>query len=147
MLIALAYTALQVPTKKRESANVEKKEMRFLYKEGGDLVFMDPSNHAQVTVSKELIGDAADLMSDNLPCTMSFFNERPVDVTLPTFVQLYVIAMEPGVEGNAVGNVTKKATVETGAVIHVPLFIRVGDTIKIDTRTREYVEIVERPDN
>jgi elongation factor P len=137
-----------VPTKKREPANVEEKEMQYLYKEGGDLVFMDPSNHAQVTVSKELIGDAADLMKDNLPCRMTFFNERPVDVTLPTFVQLHVTATEPGVDGNtAAGNVTKKATVETGAVIHVPLFIRVGDTIKIDTRTHEYVERVERLDN
>jgi len=110
--------------------------------EGGDLVFMDQSNNAQVTVSKELIGDAADLMKDNLRCTMSFFNERPVDVTLPTFVQLYVTAID-----SVDGNVTNKATVETGAVIHVPLFIRVGDTIKIDTRTHEYVERVERVDN
>lgn len=122
--------------------------MQYLYKEGGDLVFMDPSNNAQVTVSKELIGDAADLMKDNLPCRMSFVHERPVDVTLPTFVQLDVTATEPGMDGNTVaGNVTNKATVETGAVIHVPLFIRVGDTIKIDTRTHQYVERVERLDN
>ncbi len=134
-----------MPTKKRDPANVEEKEMQYLYTEGGDLVFMDPSNHTQVTVSKELIGDAADLMKDNLSCRMFFFNERPVDVTLPTFVQLDVTATDPGVDGNtAAGNVTKKATVETGAVIHVPLFIRVGDTIKIDTRTHEYVERVER---
>jgi elongation factor P len=137
-----------VPTKKREAANVEEKEMQYLYKQGGDLVFMDPANRAQITVSKELIGDAADLMKDNLPCRMFPFNERPVDVRLPTFVQLDVTATEPGVDGNtAAGNVTKKATVETGAVIHVPLFIRVGDTIKIDTRTHEYVERVERLDN
>jgi elongation factor P len=134
-----------VPTKKRDPANVEEKEMQYLYTEGGDFVFMDLSNHEQVTVSKQLIGDASDLMKDNLPCTMSFFNERPVDVTLPTFVLLDVIAIEPGEDANtAAGNVTKKATVETGAVIHVPLHIRVGDTIKIDTRTHEYVERVER---
>ena len=134
-----------MPTKKREPANIEEKEMQYLYKEGGDLVFMDRSSREQVAVSKELIGDAADLLTHNLPCRMSFFNERPVDVTLPTFVQLDVTATEPGVDGNtAAGNVTKKATVETGAVIHVPLFIRIGDTIKIDTRTHEYVERVER---
>ena len=76
-------------------------------------------------------------------CTLAA--KRPIDVTLPTFVQLEVTATEPGVDGNtAAGNVTKKATVETGALIHVPLFIRVGDTIKIDTRTHEYVERVER---
>lgn len=98
----------QVPTKKREPANVEEKEMQYLYKEGGDLVFMDPSNHAQVAVSKELIGDATDLMKDNLPCRMSFFNESPVDVTLPTFVQLDVLATEAGGDGNAAaGDVTR----------------------------------------
>lgn len=137
-----------MPTKKREPVSVETKEMQYLYREGGDLVFMDPSNHAQITVSKQLIGDAADLMKDNLPCAMSFFNERPVDVTLPNFVLLDVTATEPGVEGNTAARAfTKKATVETGAVIHVPLFIRVGDTIKVDTRTHEYVERVERLDN
>ena len=84
-------------------------------------------------------------MKDNLPCRMWFFNELPVDVMLPTFVQLDVTATEPGVAGNAAdGNVTKKATVETGALIQVPHFIRVGDTIKIDTRTHEYVERVAK---
>jgi elongation factor P len=79
---------------------------------------------------------------------MSFFHERPVDVTLPTFVQLDVTATEPGVDGNtAAGDVTMKATVETGAVIRVPLFIRVGDSITIDTRTHGYVERVGRLDN
>jgi elongation factor P len=130
---------------KLEPANVEEKDMAFLYKEGGDLVFMDQTNYEQVTVDSKLIGEAADLMKDNLPCTVLFFNERPVDVTLPTFVQLEVTASEPGVAGNtAAGNVTKEATVETGAVIDVPLFIRVGDTIKIDTRDHKYVERVNK---
>ena len=133
---------------KLEPANVDQREMQFLYKEAGDLVLMDQTNYEQVSVSAEMVGKAADLMKDNLPCRMSFFNERPVDVTLPTFVQLDVTATEPGVDGSTdARNVTKKATVETGAVILVPLFIRVGDTIKIDTRTREYVERVERLDN
>jgi elongation factor P len=134
---ALAYTN-KVPTKKREAANVEEKAVQYLYKEDGDFVFMDPSNHAHITVAKELIGDSADLLKDNLPCTMFFFDERPVDVTLPAFVQLDVTAVHPGGDGA----VTRKATVETGAVNHVPLFIRVGDTIKVDTRTHERVERV-----
>jgi elongation factor P len=120
---------------------VEEKEMQYLYKEGGDLMFIDLSNHAQVTVSAQLIGDAADLTTGNLVCRVAFFNERPVDVTLPTYVQLEVTATEPGVAGNtAAGN--KKATVETGAVVDVPLFVSVGDSTKIDTRTHEYVERV-----
>ena len=83
---------------KLEPANVETRDMQFLYKEGNDLVFMDQSNYEQVTISKDLIGDAHDLMKDNLPCTVVFFNERPVDVTLPTFVFLEVTASEPGVQ-------------------------------------------------
>ena len=84
-------------------------------------------------------------MKDNLPCTVVFFNERPVDVTLPTFVFLEVTGGEPGVSGNtAAGNVTKAATVETGATVAVPLFIKIGDTIKVDTRTHEYVERVNK---
>lgn len=127
-------------TKNRELANVEEREMQYLYEEGGELVFVDRSNGAEITVSKALVGDAADLMTDTLACKVTFFNERVVDVTLPTFVQLDVSAIETS-------NATSKATVETGAVIHVPPFIRVGDTIKIDTRTHEYVERVERLDN
>lgn len=129
---------------KLEPANVESREMQFLYREAGDLVFMDQSNYEQVTIATDLIGDAHDLMKDNLPCTVVFFNERPVDVMLPTFVQLEITASEPGVKGDTSGNVQKPATVETGASVSVPLFIRVGDTIKIDTRTHEYVERVNK---
>jgi elongation factor P len=129
---------------KLEPANVDQRDMQFLYKEGGDLVFMDQTNYEQVTVSADLIGPAAALMKDNLPCTVLFFNERPVDVSLPTFVFLEVTASEPGVRGDTSGNVQKPATVETGAMVMVPLFIRVGDTIKVDTRTQEYVERVAK---
>ena len=129
---------------KLEPANVETRDMQFLYKEGDDLVLMDQTNYEQVSVSKDLVGTAHDLMKDNLPCTVTFFNERPVDVEIPTFVFLEVTASEPGVRGDTSGNVTKPATVETGAEVAVPLFIRVGDTIKIDTRTHEYVERVNK---
>ena len=105
---------------------------------------MDQSNYEQVSVSAEMVGKAADLMKDNLPCTVLFFNERAIDVTLPTFVFLEVTASEPGVRGDTSGNVQKPATVETGAEVMVPLFIRVGDMIKIDTRTHEYVERVAK---
>ena len=129
---------------KLEPANVEEREMQFLYKEGTDLVFMDQKNYEQVSISAELVGEPADLLKDNLPCTVLFFNERPVDVTLPTFVFLEVTHSEPGVRGDTSGNVTKPATVETGAEIAVPLFINVGDMIKIDTRTHSYVERVKK---
>ena len=129
---------------KLEPANVEEREMQFLYREGEDLVFMDQKNYEQVSVAADLIGEPADLMKDNLPCSVLFFNERPVDVTLPTFVFLEVTASEPGVRGDTSGNVQKPATVETGAEVMVPLFIRIGDMIKVDTRTHEYVERVAK---
>ena len=118
--------------------------MQFLYKEADDLVFMDESTFEQVSIRRDMVGDNWDLMKDNLPCAVLFFNERPVDISLPTFVLLEVTASEPGVRGDTSGNVTKPATVETGAEIQVPLFIRIGDLIKIDTRTHEYVERVNK---
>ena len=124
---------------KLEPANVETRDMQYLYKEGGDLVFMDQTNYEQVTISADLIGPSHDLMKDNLPCTVVFFNERPVDVTLPTFVFLEVTASEPGVRGDTSGNVTKPATVETGATVNVPLFITTGEKIKVDTRDSSYL--------
>lgn len=129
---------------KLEPANVEEKNMQYLYKEGEDLVFMDEKSFEQVSVRADMIGDAVGLMKDNLACTVLFFNERPVDVTLPTFVLLEVTASEPGVRGDTSGNVTKQATVETGATVAVPLFINIGDLLKIDTRTLEYVERVNK---
>ncbi|HVK72775.1 MAG TPA: elongation factor P [Kofleriaceae bacterium] len=129
---------------KLEPANVEERDMQFLYREGEDLVFMDQKNYEQVSLATDLVGEAASLLKDNLPCTVLFFNERPVDVSMPTFVYLEVTHSEPGVRGDTSGNVTKQATVETGATIAVPLFINVGDMVKIDTRTVEYVERVTK---
>ena len=129
---------------KLEKADVEERQMQYLYPEGDGRVFMDEKNFEQVTVPKDLVGASHDLMKDNMPCSVLFFNERAVDVSLPTFVLLEVTASEPGVRGDTSGNVTKPATVETGAEIAVPLFIRVGDLLKIDTRTHAYVERVSK---
>lgn len=129
---------------KLDPANVEEKSMQFLYKENDDLVFMDEQSFEQVQLSRDMVGENWDIMKDNMGCTVLFFNERPVDVSLPTFIVLEVTASEPGVRGDTSGNVTKPATVETGAEIQVPLFIRIGDMIKIDTRTHEYVERVNK---
>ena len=129
---------------KLEPANVEDKEMQFLYKEAEDFVFMDPTSYEQVTIAGEIIADDADMLKDEMKCQVLFFNERAVGVTLPNFVLLRITGTEAGVAGNtAAGNVTKPATVETGAVVNVPLFINVGDLIKIDTREKAYVERVK----
>ena len=129
---------------KLEPANVEEKEMQYLYKEGDDFVFMDPENYEQVTIAAEIIGDDHDLMKDNINVQVLFFNERAVGVSLPNFVLLRVMETETGAVGNtAAGNVTKPAVLETGAVVAVPLFINVGDLLKVDTRERAYVERVK----
>jgi elongation factor P len=97
---------------KLEPANVETRDMQFLYKEGGDLVFMDQTSYEQVTIAADMIGEAHDLMKDNLPCTVVFFNERPVDITLPTFVFLEVTASEPGVTSWASKVTSRRAALE-----------------------------------
>jgi len=131
------------PGEKIEPADVETRDMQFLREEGGDLVFRDTKTDEQVPSSADIVGAAHGLMKANLPCTVLFFDGRPVNVTLPTVVLLEVTVTEP-VDRSDSGSVEKPATVETGATISVPLFVRVGDMIKIDTRTREYVERVTK---
>ena len=128
---------------KLEPANVEDKSMQFLFRDGDDLTFMDEKSFEQVSVSADLV-EAADLLKDNTPCQVLFFNDRPVEVTPPTFMQLEITKSEAGVRGDTSGNVTKNATLETGAQIAVPLFINVGDVVRIDTRTHAYVERVNK---
>jgi elongation factor P len=129
---------------KLEPANVEEITMSYLYKEGDDFVFMDGKTYEQVTIANDIIGDNEDLLLDNLECAVLFFNERAVDVTLPNFIEVKVVSTEPGARGDSTGNVTKPATVQTGAEVQVPLFINEGDLLKVDTRTRAYVERVNK---
>ncbi len=129
---------------KLEPANVEEREMQYLYQDGGDFVFMDQSSYEQVQVGSDILGDSADMMMDSLPCMVMFFNERAVGVTLPNFIEVEITHTEPGARGDTSGNVTKPATVSTGAEINVPLFINQGDTVRVDTRTKEYVERVKK---
>jgi len=128
---------------KLEPANVEEKTMQYLYAEGDDSVFMDKESYEQVNISSEVIGKDKDLLLDNIDCTVLFFNDRPVGVNLPTFILVEITGADPAVKGDTATNVTKPATIETGAEVQVPLFINVGDKIKVDTRSREYVERVK----
>lgn len=125
---------------KLEPANVEQRTMQYLYRQDDEMTLMDETNFEQISIGVDLVGDAHDLLKDNMPCDVLFFNNRPVSVELPTFVQLEVTASEPGARGDTSGNVLKPATLETGAVVGVPLFVNVGDLLRIDTRTHEYVE-------
>ncbi|MCG8418279.1 MAG: elongation factor P [Proteobacteria bacterium] len=129
---------------KLEPANVDERSMQFLYKEGDDFVFMDGKSFEQVAIAADVLGNKHDLMMDNLDCTVMFFNDRPVEVNLPNFIEVEITETEPGARGDTTGNVTKSATVSTGAEIAVPLFINQGDTVKVDTRTKQYVERVKK---
>ena len=125
-----------------EAANVESKKMQFLYATGEAYTFMDSATYEQVDLQGDVIGDDKNWLLDNLECDVLFYNERPVGVSLPSHVVMEITETEPGVKGDTATNVTKSATVTTGATIQVPLFIKQGEKVKVDTRTGAYVERV-----
>jgi elongation factor P len=128
---------------KIEPADIEENEMTFLYKEGEDFVFMDKKSYEQTHVSANVVDDSWQWMKDNLDCQVMFYNGRPIGVTPPNFVELRITKSDPGIRGDTATNVTKPATLETGAVVGVPLFVNEGEMIRIDTRTGEYMERVK----
>jgi elongation factor P len=125
-----------------EEPNLEEREMQFLYATGDDYTFMDTDTYEQLTFEKKQLGENADLLKENMNVKILIYEHRPIDVELPIFIELKVIDAEPGVRGDTASGGTKPAVVETGATIKVPLYLEVGTTIKIDTRTRAYVERV-----
>lgn len=125
-----------------EAANVESKRMQFLYASGDAYTFMDNQSYEQVELREDIVGDDKYFLLDNLEVEVLFFNERPVGVSLPSHVIMEIVESEPGVKGDTATNVTKNAKIQTGYTIQVPLFIKVGEKVKIDTRTGEYIERV-----
>jgi elongation factor P len=129
---------------KFEPANVETKTMQYLYKDADSFVFMDTTSYDQVQIPDTTIGDSADFMPENINVEVLFFQDRAVGVTLPNFIEQAITEAEPGFRGDTSTGATKPAKISTGATINVPLFIGVGDIVKIDTRTGEYLERVGR---
>ena len=129
---------------KFEPANVETKTMQYLYKDADSFVFMDTTSYDQVQIPDTTIGDSADFMPENINVEVLFFQDRAVGVTLPNFIEQAIVETEPGFRGDTATGSTKPAKISTGASINVPLFISVGDIVKIDTRTGEYLERVGR---
>ncbi len=127
-----------------DPADVEVKTMQYLYKEGDSFVFMDTSTYDQVSVPSETIGEESNFMPEQINVEVLFFQSRAVGVTLPNFIEQAVLETEPGFRGDTATGVTKPAKISTGASVNVPLFINAGDTIKIDTRTGQYIERVGR---
>lgn len=120
--------------------DVDEKEMQYLYRDGEHYTFMDTTTYDQVLIDAKAIGDQSGLLHDNTNCTVLFFNGNAINVSLPNFVVLKIIECEPGIRGDTATGATKPAKVEPGATINVPLFVNEGDTIRIDTRTRSYME-------
>ena len=127
------------PDDKFEEAIIETKKMQYLYNDGDLYYFMDQETYEQVPVAYDMVEEAIKYMRENDEATLKFYKGQPFIVEAPNFVDLVVTETEPGVKGNTATNVTKAATVETGAVIQVPIFIEEGEKIQIDTRSGEYL--------
>jgi len=127
---------------KVELADIEERRMQYLYPDGDSLVFMDNESYDQTHFSSDLVGEAVKFLKENLDVDVLFWRGKPLNVELPNFVVVVIAQCEPGEKGDTASNVTKPATVETGAVVQVPLFIKEGESIRVDTRSGEYVERV-----
>ena len=127
------------PDDKFEEAIIETKKMSYSYNDGDLYYFMDGETYEQVPVAYDMVEDAIKYMRENDEATLKFYKGEPFIVEAPNFVDLVVTETEPGVKGNTATNVTKAATVETGAVVQVPIFIEEGEKIQIDTRSGEYL--------
>jgi elongation factor P len=121
-------------------AHLDRREMQYLYNDGDGYVCMDNSTFEQITISKEAIGDGVKWLLENMNLQVLFFRDNIMGIELPNFVELKVVDTEPGVKGDTATGATKNATLETGAVVQVPLFIEEGDILRIDTRTGQYME-------
>lgn len=127
------------PNDKFPKAHIETKQMQYLYNDGELYYFMDQDTYDQVPLTSDLVEEAMKYLRENDIATVKFYKDNAFDVEAPNFVDLEVIETEPGVKGDTATNVTKAATVETGAVIQVPIFINEGERIQIDTRSGEYL--------
>ncbi len=122
-----------------EQAIVEKRDMQYLYRDGDDYVFMDTVSYDQLQVSPRALGDAASYVKEGDSAVLALYASEIVGVELPASVELAVAETEPGLQGDRVSGARKPATLETGLVVQVPLFVNPGERIKVDTRTGEYI--------
>jgi elongation factor P len=127
------------PTEKFPAARIDRKNSQYLYSDGDLYYFMDPETYDQVMINKEIIGDNMKFVKENEEVKVVSYNGSVFAIEPPLFVELEVTETEPGFAGNTAQGATKPATVETGATIQVPLFVNIGDKVKIDTRTSEYL--------
>ena len=128
------------PTDKFEGAYIERRDMEYLYSDGDLYYFMDPETYEQVPLDAQKLSDNFKFVKENTTCKIVSYKGNVFSVEPPVFVTLEVTDTEPGVRGDTATNVTKAATLETGAVVRVPIFVNTGDVIRVDTRSGEYVD-------
>ncbi|MDR2074279.1 MAG: elongation factor P [Oscillospiraceae bacterium] len=128
------------PNEKYQDAMIERRNMQYLYNDGNLYYFMDLENYEQVPINKSALDSGFKFVKENMECKVVSHKGNVFAVESPLFVELLVIETEPGIRGDTATNVTKPAKLETGAVIKVPVFINSGETLRIDTRTGEYLE-------
>jgi elongation factor P len=124
---------------KVEQARLDKREMQYLYRDGADFVFMDNESYEQLHVQPTVLGSAANFLTEGMTAILQMFGDEIVGTELPASVELAVTDTEPGIQGDRVSGARKPATLETGHVLQVPLFVNVGDRLKVDTRSGEYI--------
>ncbi len=132
------------PNDRIDRPNLEQRELSFLYNEGDNFIFSDDETYEEVYVPGRMLGDKSYFLKENDACTILFFNDKPIDIEIPMFVEKEVIETEPTVRGDTATNVTKLAKLDNGYEFQVPLFINQHDIIRIDTRTGEYIERVSK---
>jgi elongation factor P len=125
---------------KFDEPEIEERRLQYLYEQAGECHFMDSQNYEQLSLTTEQLGESKKFLKENMEAVVMFYKGRPIGVTLPNFVELYVSETDPGGRGDTATGGTKPATLETGAVIKVPFHINTGDLLKIDTRSGEYIE-------
>ena len=120
-------------------ARIDRRDFTYLYKDDLGFNFMDGETYEQMSVTEQIVADAADFLTDGMTVRIAMFEGTPVDIELPTSVELEITFSEPGIKGDRVSGATKPATLSTGRVIQVPLFVDQGDIVKVDTRTGSYI--------
>jgi len=126
-----------------EKPDLMEREMQYLYKDGGNYCVMDNETYEQIFLNDEQVGEAGNYLKENTDLKVLFFNDEPLGVELPNFVELEVVETDPGVKGDTASGGSKPATLETGVVVQVPLFLGEGEVVRVDTRTGEYIERVK----
>jgi len=128
---------------KFNEANLEEHEMEYLYSDGEQYCFMNTSTYDQDFLTKDQVSEAVDFLKENTVCNVLYFEEKPIGISLPIFVNLKVVKSDPWAKGDTASGDTKPATLETGYAIQVPPFVEEGELVRIDTRTGDYVERVK----